>query len=824
MANRVIRLPPFHYVHIFDHNKLTTKLVVGPSLVTLDEHEKALADPAAMIVVPPRHYCQIRNPVTLDEQKRPVLDEWENFALRLGASEYRLHGPPFPLYPGEELTQGVTLLTTVPPDCALKIRCVQDFVDDDGEAHIAGDQWLFKGPGTYYPRPEVVAASSLVESLIVLPDTALRLRARRDGIYHNVERVAGEVWLHTEPGAYLPDVEEIVEGTERAEIITNDSALHLRSLLSHTDRFGVERKAGSEWLVTSDLCNSYIPEVSERKIGMKPITVLNDMQFCIIVDPLDDNGAPRFGERLLKRGPARFFVRPGETLEGNTIRDVEVLGEGQALLLQALDFFVDESNPEDPRHRVPGDLWMIVGPGEYVPSVDVEICDRRNRIPLDVHEGIYVRDRSDGTVRAVMGPQSYMLKSNEELWEKPLPTVVEEHLARTAGAARDRTRVVTLRTPHNTATQVYNFKEHSLRVVFGPDLIALGPDEDFTVLSLSGGKPKRPHMIKDIALQLGPDFMTDYVVVETADHAKLELRLSYNWQFSFDRNDQHSGHRLFSVPDFVGDGCMYIASRVRASVAAVPFDEFHKNSNSIIRAAVFGADSNGEPYRFDSNGLVITNVDIKAVEPVDQKTREMLQASVQLAIDITTQSVQLEAQHAAAREEQAAKGELGIMRIRDQSDVEAEKNQLIALRGECLAAQRIGQAVAESFAKSEAGLIGSRSDLDSAEQRSLAAKSIWEANLAALKARNDAEQEYQSQLNLLNIAKARALAEVEAEKFEKIIAAIGPDTIADIARAGPEMQAKLLEGLGIQSTLITDGSSPINLFNTASGLVSTQAQ
>jgi len=33
------------------------------------------------------------------------------------------------------------------------------------------------------------------------------------------------------------------------------------------------------------------------------------------------------------------------------------------------------------------------------------------------------------------------------------------------------------------------------------------------------------------------------------------------------------------------------------------------------------------------------------------------------------------------------------------------------------------------------------------------------------------------------------------------------------------MQAKLLQGLGIKSLLISDGHSPINLFNTAQGLI-----
>ena len=67
------------------------------------------------------------------------------------------------------------------------------------------------------------------------------------------------------------------------------------------------------------------------------------------------------------------------------------------------------------------------------------------------------------------------------------------------------------------------------RVMFGPDLVMLGPDEQFTVLSISGGKPKCPNVIKALCLLLGPDFCTDIVVVETSDHARLSLQLSYNW-------------------------------------------------------------------------------------------------------------------------------------------------------------------------------------------------------------------------------------------------------------------------------------------------------
>jgi major vault protein len=201
--------------------------------------------------------------------------------------------------------------------------------------------------------------------------------------------------------------------------------------------------------------------------------------------------------------------------------------------------------------------------------------------------GIYVRDIKTGKVRGVTGT-SYMLKPNEELWAKELPKVVEDLLAKDRGSdnetsPRDKTRVVTFRAPHNSAVQIYDYKEKKARVVFGPELIMLGPDEHFTIISLSGDQPKRPGVIKSLGLLLGPDFMTDVVIVETADHARLSLKLSYNWHFEIDKKNPEDATKIFQVPDFVGDSCKAIASRVRGAVAAVSFDAFHRNSAKIIR-------------------------------------------------------------------------------------------------------------------------------------------------------------------------------------------------------------------------------------------------
>jgi len=87
------------------------------------------------------------------------------------------------------------------------------------------------------------------------------------------------------------------------------------------------------------------------------------------------------------------------------------------------------------------------------------------------------------------------------------------------------------------------------------------------------------------------------------------------------------------------------------------------------------------------------------------------------------------------------------------------------------------------------------------------------------KFRQAAEIKYQTEVDTLEISKQKELATIETQKFQDIVKSIGSKTIASIAQAGPEMQANLLKGLGLTSLLISDGHSPINLFNTAQGLI-----
>jgi len=300
------------------------------------------------------------------------------------------------------------------------------------------------------------------------------------------------------------------------------------------------------------------------------------------------------------------------------------------------------------------------------------------------------------------------------------------------------------------------------------------------------------------------------------------LKLAYNWYFEVDKKDEESSISIFKVPAFVGDACKAIASRVRGAVAAVSFDKFHKMSADIIRSAVFGLDEAEQvrpKFYFKNNNLVITCIDIQSVEPVDQRTRDALQKSVQLAIEITTKSQEASARHDAERIEQEAKGRLERQKISDEAEAEKARTELLSLQAQSAAVEATGQATAEAKARAEAAQIEGEAAVRQSELKASSTTIRAEAELAQLKLKNSADVLHQTALVDLQLAKAKELADIESAKFANIVKAIGRETIMKIAQAGPEMQAKLLGGLGLKSLMITDGSSPINLFNTASGLI-----
>uniref|UniRef100_A0A8C8HYE7 Major vault protein n=1 Tax=Oncorhynchus tshawytscha TaxID=74940 RepID=A0A8C8HYE7_ONCTS len=835
----IIRVPPHHYIHVLDQNTNIARVEIGPLTYIRQDNERVLFSPVRMTMVPPRHYCVVLNPVARDDHGQVLFDQSGQAKLRHADLEIRLTQDPFPLYPGEEIQQDISpkMLQIVYPDTALRLQALLDFEEVGGEKRVAGDEWLFEGPGTYIPRKEV-AVLETIKATVIKENQAIRLRARKEGVDRGgIRRVTGEEWQVRKVGAYLPGAHEEVLDIVNAFILTDKKALHVRAIRPFRDAGGRDRRTGEEWLVTMAEREAHIPSVAEEVVGVVNVTTLSSRQYCVILDPVGPDGKPQLGQKRVCKGERSFFLQPGEHLEEGT-QDVYILSEEEGLVLRARAKLSRRGGVQ----RRPGDRWMLRGPIEYVPPAAVEVMLRQQAIPLDENEGIYVRDIKTGKVRAVIG-HTYMLTQDEELWAKNLPQNVETLLASTKDPLadrsdrskevemkdRDKTKVVSYRVPHNAAVQVYDYREKKARVVFGPEMVMLGPDEQFTVLSLSGDKPKRANVIKAVCLLLGPDFFTDIITIETADHARLQLQLSYNWHFDLKSPaDPSQAAALFSVPDFVGDACKAIASRVRGAVASVQFDDFHKNSNRIICSSVFGFDDKlavRPSLRFHQNSLVISSVDIQSVEPVDQRTRDALQKSVQLAIEITTNSQEAAAQgHEAERLEQEARGRLERQRITDQAEAERTRKELLELEALSAAVESTGAAKAEAQSRAEAARIQGEAAVNEAKLKAEAQRIEAEGELDRLSKAREQELNYKSAMDRLEVEKQQKLAEIESNRFKKLVDSIGADTLKEMARAGPELQVKLLQSLGLKSTLITDGSSPINLFSTANGLLGALSQ
>ncbi|XP_019849373.1 PREDICTED: major vault protein-like isoform X1 [Amphimedon queenslandica] len=792
MSRKIIGILPNYYVHVLDLNTNITTVEIGPQNLVLQDNHSLEAGPLPFVTIPPGHYCRVEHPIDIN---KPIVDG-KLYELRFGHREIRLHGDPFPLFPGERLpesgsatdySRAIKRLPTIKADHGIHLSALVDMEETDtAPARKAGDEWQLRGPLTYLPKPEEQVVK-MVSPIIITPGHAVRLRARQaftdaKGIY----RCTGEEWLVRDIGAYLPDVyEEVVEEVD-AYTLTPNNALHIRANCNFTDQFGRGRRIGEEWLVKYDDTESYIPDVTEEVVNEVQLTVLSHHQYCVVVNPLGDDGRPRLGCRELRKGPKTFFLHPGEKFERG-IQDAIILESDEALLVTAQEEFDDITEDGSKVHRTPGDRWMIHGPTDYIPRTEIGNIQRRKATPLNENEGIYVRNVQSGQVRAILGPQSYLLQAAEELYEKELTPLAEEILKEGGGVGdasirkiayfdgakdpslfkgnkRDKTRVVTYRCPSNCAVQVYNYIEKTARVVFGPDLVVLDPHENFNVLSLSAGKPKKENALKTICLMLGPDFISDHITVEASDHARLKIAVSMNNEFRVERGNPESEAMLFSVPDFIGFACREVASKVRGKVASIPFEQFHKHSADIITAAVFGKNADGEVNKeviFTANNLVITNIYIQSIEPIDHHMRDSLSKSVQMAIEISTKSIERSAQHEAQRTEQKAKGELERQKLQNEKEAEEARKELLELQAVAAAVESSGQAKAEAQAQAERLLIEGQSAIELAKLKAEATRIEMEAELTCQTKMQEAEVQFLREQNELQIKRAKDLSKIE---------------------------------------------------------------
>jgi len=331
-------------------------------------------------------------------------------------------------------------------------------------------------------------------------------------------------------------------------------------------------------------------------------------------------------------------------------------------------------------------------------------------------------------------------------------------------------------------------------------------------LTLSGGYPKKANCLRCLHLRLGPEFSSDQISVETSDHARLRVELSYNWKFNVEDHDNNQENsKLFAVEDLIGDLCKDVSSRVRAAVSKVPFDEFHRTSAKLIRTSVFGIDDNSkvkDEFCFPANNLILTGIDIRSIEPEDPKTREALQKSIQLSIEITAKAQEAYARHQQNALEQQAKGKLERQRLVDQAEAEESNKTFMQVQADNRAVETAGQARAIASSQAEMLKIQAKAAVDEAKLNAQAKEIEINAEIEQLEIERNAELDYLKQTMSLQQQHVESLATIEVTKFSEMCKAIGSDTLQSISLAGPELKEKILKGLGLDDSFITHGSIP----------------
>jgi len=693
----IVHLEHFEFAHIKDKLENIVFLIEGPLTYVLKSYEEVVLADTEMIKLCPNSYIRVLNPVVRDEKGEVVYEELNGkksklAKLRFGDEEIRSYDKfeePFPLFPGELQVGEISKARILGEDQALRLVALRDFHDEMSNVdREVGNEWILPGPLIYIDKVEIEVIEEL-NSIVITYDSALRVRAKKDFIDINGnKRISGEEWLVRKSGPYIPSAEEEVVKLETPFILSDTNAIILEATSNFKDVYGKQRNIGEKWLLTNEITSIHITDVYEKCLKVINKIILTRHQYCRILNPVV-NGINQYGRVEIRKGETSFFLQPDEILVNDKIEDVEILSKDEALLIMCKEDFEDTTGK-----HVSGERWLIKGPCSYIPSVEVEILDKREKIYLGDTEGIYVRDIRTGQIKMVSN-QSYLLEAHEELWEKEVPTDVQLLLDNDGtyevksppklNVNRKKSQIITFTVPHNSVTQIFDYQSKKSKLVFGPELIKLQPHEQLTVIELSGDNPVKEKQVKTLLMRLGPDYISDTIEVETSDHAKLNLKLTYSWQFVFDKNNREELEKIFQVKDFVGDCCKSIASRIRGIVSSVSFDTFHKESSNIVQVGVFGKDAEGKlkkPLIFKANNLVIANVDIQSQEPVDKKTREILNESMKLSMFTNIKIQEADARHRENRANQEAKGKVEKKQIEDDTDLEDKKLVLLELQAQ----------------------------------------------------------------------------------------------------------------------------------------------
>jgi major vault protein len=267
----------------------------------------------------------------------------------------------------------------------------------------------------------------------------------------------------------------------------------------------------------------------------------------------------------------------------------------------------------------------------------------------------------------------------------------------TRSASYTQPRTVTLNTKYQGVPAIDIWTGYAImvvsktgkrRVVEGPTTVLLDYDEALTVVELSTGKPKSTDdLLKTTYLKVKNNKVSDLITVETSDHVKVSVKVSYRCHFGAATDEEKAAEtdadrqKWFDVVNYIKFFTDHIRSILKAAGKQTKIADLYADSTGFIRDNVLGVktDGTGRPgLTFDEIGLKITDVEVLDVVIDDGRIQSLLDNAQHSVVKGNIDNEQARHSLALSRERHAMEIDLQRLKTNTRKEVEALQAEVVA--------------------------------------------------------------------------------------------------------------------------------------------------
>jgi len=631
---RDLVLPPGSYAYMQDVTKGVVKTYSGPTVINPTAQERP--------VVYDADANTFRGVTALEEAMRisPIAAEGHYIILRNPARANK-HPDEGSAQPSPEQEIGRTIIVPGPATFALWPGQAADVVQGH---HLRSNQYLLvrvynedearKNWGQAVVKPAAVEGDPAQPVLTTPPDLTVGKQLIIRG---------------TEVSFYIPPTGIEVVRDPGAESYTRE-ALTLERLeyAILVDENGKKRYEIGPQVVFPLPSERFVEARDDggrpnKKFRAVELNEIQGLHIKVIADYTEGSVVHRAGDELFLTGKDTAIYFPRE--EHSAIKY-----DGKA------KHFATAIPAGDARYvmdRLSGEIRTVRGPAMLLPDPRHEVIVRRvltdrecslwypanadalaynqslramlHSVPTTRQGALSEGDVERGGKRVAKAPPGMVMESSRVSGDQAL---VADEFSR--ASTYSQPRMVTLDNKYQGAPQITPWTGYAVlvtaktgrrRVEIGPTTVLLDYDESIEVLTLSTGKPKTTDQLLETPyLRVENNQVSDVVYIETLDHVRVELHLSYRVDFEGERL------RWFAVENYVKLLCDHARSVLKGQLRKTTIEEFYATSTDRVRDAILGASLEGKRagMAFAANGMRIVDVDVLKVVLQDDKIRALL--------------------------------------------------------------------------------------------------------------------------------------------------------------------------------------------------------